>query len=445
MTAPMIEAPPSISRKDAFLFWLKLGVISFGGPAGQIGIMHKELVEDRRWISEKRFLHALNYCMLLPGPEAQQLATYLGWLMHKTAGGIIAGTLFVAPSLFLMIGLSALYVTYGHTPLLEGVFYGIKPAVVAIVFHAAYRVGRRNLSNGLLWATATAAFIATAIFSFPFPVLILMALALGGVLGRWRPDLFRAQTHTTPSGSNTPAVIDDDTPLPDHARFRWPSFLKICLTGAMLWALPFAGLGMFFGWHSPFTQMAGFFTSAALVTFGGAYAVIPYVLHQSVSQFGWLTAPQMIDGLALGESTPGPLIMVVVFVAYLGGHVTSPLGPDQAVLSAVLAAVLVTWFTFLPSFIFILAGAPFIEQSQNDLRFGAPLTVVSACIVGVIATLSIFFASHVFWPSGTGSPPDALAIGLTGVAALLLFRLKWSILRTLAICAGTGLAVRLFV
>lgn len=306
-----LTRPDAVSLRVAFWFWLKLGFISFGGPAGQISIMHQELVERRRWISERRFLHALNYCMLLPGPEAQQLATYLGWLMHRSWGGIIAGALFVLPSLFILITLSWLYVAFGEVPVVAGIFYGIKPAVTAIVVHAAHRIGSRALKNNWLWAIAAASFTAIFAFNVPFPLIVLGAAVIGYLGGRWVPEKFSLGGHDDKHQSFGPALIDDDTPPPEHVRFSAFRLARLAIIGALLWTLPMGLLTAVFGWEGTLTQMAWFFTKAALLTFGGAYAVLPYVYQGAVGHFGWLTPTQMIDGLALGETTPGPLIMVV--------------------------------------------------------------------------------------------------------------------------------------
>ena len=434
-------APPGL--REALVFWLKLGCIGFGGPAGQIALMHHELVERRRWISERRFLHALNYCMLLPGPEAQQLATYLGWLLHRTAGGIAAGVLFVLPSLVLLIALAWLYMAYGQTPLLAGLFYGIKPAVTAIVAHAAWRIGRRTLHNAALWAIAIGAFIALFVFNLPFPAIVACAALLGLLGGRLWPERFSAPpppSLTHPSAAA--AFIDDDTPPPPHARFQAGRMAGIIFVGVLLWALPMGLLILLFGGQHLLTQMGWFFTKAALLTFGGAYAVLPYVYQGAVAHFAWLSAPQMIDGLALGETTPGPLIMVVTFVAFVGAWNHAPFGPEATAAAGVLAALLVTWFTFLPSFVFILAGGPLVERTHRDLKFTAPLTAITAAVVGVIVNLAAFFGYHVFWPNGAASGFDNLAAGIALAAAVALFRFKTNVMLVIATCALLGLATR---
>jgi chromate transporter len=425
-------------------FWLKLGFISFGGPAGQIAMMHDELVDKRRWISERRFLHALNYCMLLPGPEAQQLATYLGWLLHRTRGGIIAGVLFVLPSLLILIALSWLYMTFGQTSLVVGLFYGIKPAVTAIVFHAAYRIGSRTLHNGFLWAIAAAAFVAIFAFNLPFPAIVLGAALVGIIGGRLAPGRFAAGGgHDSTAASAVPAVIDDDTPTPAHARFTTRRLLEVATIGAALWALTMGLLVVFLGWDHTLTRMGWFFTKAALLSFGGAYAVLPYIYQGAVTDFGWLTSSQMMDGLALGESTPGPLIMIVSFVAFVGAWGKAPLGPDALLLAGVLAAALVTWFTFLPSFLFIFAGGPLVESTHGDLKFTAPLTAITAAVVGVIANLAVFFGYPVLWPTGFSGGLDFVAAVIALGAAVALFRFKANVILVIAACAGLGLAARL--
>jgi chromate transporter len=442
------EAPAPVSFGEALRFWLKLGFVSFGGPAGQIAIMHAELVERRRWISERRFLHALNYCMLLPGPEAQQLATYLGWLMHRTWGGIVAGALFVLPSLVILIALSWVYMAFGNTPLVAGLFYGIKPAVTAIVLHAAWRIGSRALKNGWLWAIAALAFVAIFALQVPFPAIVLAAGVIGFFGARLAPQRFAlGGGHGAAQKSYGPALIDDHMPPPPHARHSHAHLARVLAVGLALWALPMALLAAWVGWAGTYTQMGWFFTKAALLTFGGAYAVLPYVYQGAVTQFAWLTPAQMIDGLALGETTPGPLIMVVAFVAFVGGWQSSELatlfGPEHRFAAATLAAVLVTWFTFLPSFVFILAGGPLVESTHGDLKFTGPLTAITAAVVGVIVNLALFFGGHVLWPKGFDGPFDAVAALIALAAAVALFRFKRGVIEVIAASAAIGLAVHL--
>jgi chromate transporter len=441
---PADDTPQPVSLLQALLFWLKLGLISFGGPAGQISIMHQELVERRRWISERRFLHALNYCMLLPGPEAQQLATYLGWLMHRTWGGLIAGALFVLPSLLLLIGLSWVYLAYGDVALVAGIFYGIKPAVTAIVVQAAQRIGSRALTNNWLWAIAAAAFVAIFALNLPFPLIVLGAALLGYLGGRLLPDQFSVGGgHDATDKSYGPALIDDDTPTPAHARFRASRLALILAVGGALWLLPMALLCALYGWQGTLTQMAWFFTKAALLTFGGAYAVLPYVYQGAIGHYGWLSPAQMIDGLALGETTPGPLIMVVAFVAFVGAYLQPMLAGDSAFVSGAVAACLVTWFTFLPSFLFILAGGPLVESTHGQLRFTAPLTGITAAVVGVILNLALFFAYHVLWPEGFAGRFDWLSALIALAAAVALLRYKRGVMEVLGACALAGLLLQL--
>jgi chromate transporter len=434
-------APASITFQEALRYWLRLGFISFGGPAGQIAIMHQDLVEKRRWISEQRFLHALNYCMLLPGPEAQQLATYIGWMMHRTWGGIVAGALFVLPSLLILIALTWIYLVFGSVPAVAGVFYGIKPAVTAIVLFAAWRIGSRALKNAVLWAVSVAAFVAIFAFGIPFPYIVLAAGLVGYVGGQIAPGVFAAGGgHGGAKKHYGAAIIDDHTPTPRHARFRWPHFLLVLAVFVALWALALAALAVVFGWQSTLTQMGWFFTKAALLTFGGAYAVLPYVYQGGVEQYHWLSATQMIDGLALGETTPGPLIMVVAFVGFVGAWNHAALGPEALAAAGCAGAVVATFFTFLPSFLFILLGGPIVESTHGDLRFTAPLMGITAAVVGVIVNLAVFFAGHVFWPEGWPGTFDWFS-ALVGAASLLaLWRYKVGIIPVLFACGAAGLA-----
>lgn len=432
--------PDPIGFWQAFRFWLKLGFVSFGGPAGQIAIMHQELVERRRWISEKRFLHALNYCMLLPGPEAQQLATYIGWLMHRNIGGIVAGGLFVLPSLLILIGLSWLYMAYGHVTAVAGVLYGIKPAVTAIVIFAAYRIGSRALKNWLLWTMAALAFLAIFLLDTPFPLIVFIAAILGGLGGKWLPEKFAlGGGHGSAKQSYGLALIDDDTPTASHALFTWSGLIKVTLAGLMLWGCAMGWLCAVYGWNGALTQMGWFFTKAALLTFGGAYAVLPYVYQGAVEHFHWLTPQQMIDGLALGETTPGPLIMVVTFVGFVSGWSQQVFGSEQLLLAGAVAATVVTYFTFLPSFLFILAGGPLVESTHGNLKFTAPLTGITAAVVGVILNLAVFFAWHVFWPQGLSGTFDAFSALISLCAFLALIRYKVGVIPVIIACGGTGL------
>ncbi len=438
--------PRPVTFWQAFLFWFKLGWISFGGPAGQIAIMHQELVENRRWISERRFLHALNYCMVLPGPEAQQLATYIGWLMHRTWGGVVAGVLFVLPSLFILIALSWVYIAFGDVPVVAGLFYGIKPAVTAIVVQAAHRIGSRALKNNWLWGIAAASFVSIFALNIPFPAIVIAAAFIGYVGGRIAPEKFKAGGgHGKAGKSFGPALIDDTTPAPAHARFEWAKLARVGAVGAILWLIPMGLLMTVFGWNHTLTQMGWFFTKAALLTFGGAYAVLPYVYQGAVGNYGWLTPTQMIDGLALGETTPGPLIMIVAFVGFVGGYVKALFGPDTLFLAGAVAATLVTWFTFLPSFIFILAGGPLVESTHGDLKFTAPLTAITAAVVGVILNLALFFGYHVLWPKGFVGNVDWVSALIALGAAIALFRFKLNVIYVIGACALVGLILKTLV
>ncbi|MEB3105532.1 MAG: chromate transporter [Cyanobacteriota bacterium] len=443
-----------VSLAEASCFWLRLGLVSFGGPAGQISLLHRELVERRRWLSERRYLHALNYCMVLPGPEATQLATYLGWLMHGIPGGLIAGGLFLAPSVLVLIGLATLYAFGAQLPLLASVFWALKPAVLAIVLQAAWRVGRRTLHHPALVLVAAGAFGGLALLKLPYPLIVVSAALLGWGLGRWRPQWIQRPSASasaavppsalgadatgdgTGNGSAHAPIHGDDTPTPAHAR---PSRRRLAIT-LLAWGLatlvPLALLSANFGEQVLLPTMARFFSRVALVSFGGAYAVLPYVAQASVEQFGWLSAAQVVDGLALGETTPGPLIMVLAFVGFMGGWNGGVFGPPGTWIGAAAAALVVVWFTFLPSFGFILCGAPLVEASRNDLRFGAPLTAITAAVVGVIASLAVFFAGPVLWPAGR---LDAAALVLALVALMLLLRWRWGVLPLIGAAALVGL------
>jgi len=435
-----LSAPPaSVPFRTALRYWLKLGFISFGGPAGQIAMMHAELVERRRWISERRFLHALNYCMVLPGPEATQLAIYIGWMLHRVPGGIAAGVLFVLPSLLVLIALSWIYMAWGQLPAVAGIMAGIKPAVVAIVLAAAWRIGSRTLRNGLLVGVALAAFIGIDLLGVPFPLIVLGAAAVGLVGGRLRPALFdiggghAAARDGTP---HPPAVIDDATPTPAHARFSWRRLAAVGAAGCAIGLAAWGALALAYGPDGELPRMGAFFGKTALLTFGGAYAVLPYVVHHAVEQYHWLDAGQMIDGLALGETTPGPLIMIVAFVGFVGGWGHALFGPGARFLAGAAAATVVAFFTFLPSFVFILAGGPVVESTRDDVRLTAPLTAISAAVVGVIASLAVFFGAHVF--VAHGAPRwDAIAIG--AAAAVALLRYRTGTIKTILACALAGL------
>jgi chromate transporter len=431
----------NVPFNEALKFWAKLGFISFGGPAGQIAVLHQELVEKRRWISERRFLHALNYCMLLPGPEAQQLVTYIGWLMHRSWGGIIAGTLFVLPSLVILITLSWIYLTFGQVPWIAALFFGIKPAVVAIVLHAAVRIGKRTIHNHVLKWIALGSFLAIFILNVSFPIIVIITAVIGYWGGKRYPEYFQQSSGhgNTKDAHYGAAIIDDQTPTPDHAQFNLQKTLRHSAIALSCWLLPIGILIAYFGWKTLYPQLAWFFTKAAFLTFGGAYAVLPYVYQGAVDHFQWLSANQMIDGLALGEATPGPLIMVVAFVGYLAGHIQHLIGSANPFWFGVLGACVATWFTFLPSFFFILVGGPLIESTHGKLGFTAPLTAITAAVVGVIANLGLFFAYHVFLPLGFGGSISWISIIICVFAGLALFKFQKGVITVIGGSALAGL------
>jgi chromate transporter len=425
----------AIPFKQAFLFWLKLGFISFGGPAGQIATMHQALVIEKRWISEQRFLHALNFCMLLPGPEAQQLAIYIGWLMHKTLGGLVAGLLFILPSFFILVGLGWVYMLYGNTTTLLGIFSGIKPAVVAIVLFAAYRIGTRALTHFLLIATAGLSFVGIAFFKLPFPLIVLLAALMGWIGSYWMPQAFKAASHqTTKSAVHLSAVIDDDTVIPEHAQYRFSRLLKTIVLCSAIGLSVFVGLMLTFGLNHILSQTAVFFGKAAFLTFGGAYAVLPYVYQGVVDHYQWISPAQMIDGLALGETTPGPLIMVITFISFVSGWANQALPEMPIWFSGVVTASVATFFTFLPSFMMIFAGAPLIETTHKNPQLSAPLKAITAAIVGVILNLTCFLAYHTLWQAEAQQLDIAgVLIGISAFIALTRFKVA-----TLTVIAASG-------
>ncbi|MBL9160255.1 MAG: chromate efflux transporter [Verrucomicrobiales bacterium] len=430
----MSPTPPSVpSFGTAFRYWLKLGCISFGGPAGQIAIMHKELVEKRRWISDAHFLHALNFCMLLPGPEAQQLATYLGWRLHGSKGGIAAGALFVIPSMFLLFALSWVYMAGGHLPWLAAIFYGLLPSVIAVVAEAVLRIGKKALKSPTLVAIAVASFVAIFFFQISFVLIILVAGLSGWFGSRIAPSQFPAGKGHGASGhaAEGPALA-----LPPVAKPTWGRALVIALTCLALWWLPVFGIAAWLGWESTAAQQGVFFSKAALVTFGGAYAVLPYVAQQAVETHAWLSHEQMMAGLALAETTPGPLIMVLQFVGFVGGWqhpgALPPLG------AATLGAAITTWVTFLPCFLFVFLGAPYIEKLGTLPRLSAALTAITAAVVGVILNLGVKFSLHAMWPD-----PDRLFDPFVAVVAVAAFiamqRFKVGLMPVIGACALLGL------
>ena len=416
--------------REALRFWAKLGFISFGGPAGQIAVMHRELVEQKRWIDEERFLHALNFCMLLPGPEATQLATYCGWRLHGVRGGLAAGILFVLPGAAALWGLSWAYVTWGAVPAAAGVFHGLKAAVLAIVLAAVVRVGRKALKSRVAWGIAAAAFVALAVGRVPFPVVVAAALAAGFFGGKIWPEAFGVAEAQKKNAGGGQAALEPTRP-------DW----RIAGIGLALWFAPVVVAGILQGWGGRYVQLGWFFSKAAVVTFGGAYAVLPYVGQQAVETYGWLSAPQMLDGLAFAETTPGPLILVLQFVGFLAGWGQPgglpPLG------AATLGAALTTWVTFVPTYLFVLVGAPYVERLRDNARLSAALAAVTAAVVGVILNLAVWFAGHTVWPAGIGGRPDffVLAVSAAAFAALQWGRagVGWVVLAGgLAGWLGTG-------
>ena len=435
----------AVSWSEALAFWFKLGWISFGGPAAQIAIMHQELVERRRWISEKRFLHALNYCMVLPGPEAQQLACYLGWLMHKSWGGVIAGLLFILPSLFVLTLFGWLYMAFGQLAAVQGLLYTLKPVVTAIVLMAAYRMATRSLTHPLLVLMALMAFLAIFFGGVAFPVIIAVAAVLGALGGRYLPVVFDRQTqHVSRHVVAGSALIDDDTPVPAHAKWHLSKFLLVSLTGLLLWGGVMTVLWIQFGAEAVFTQLGWFFTKVAWVTFGGAYAALPYVQQAVVEAFHWLNAGQMMDALALGETTPGPLIMVFSFVGFIIGWEQALFGSNNLMLSAVCGMLTVTYFSFLPSFILILVGGPLIESTQHNLRVRSPLAGISAAVVGVIVNLTVVFALQVFWPETKQGQFDVFAAVLVVIAFMLMFRFKLGVIPVIVLAGVSGAMISQF-
>ena len=403
----------SVRFGEAFRFWVKLGFINFGGPAGQISIMHRELVEHKRWLSENQFLRALNFCMLLPGPEAQQLATYIGWRMHGIWGGLVAGSFFIIPSIFVLLLLSYLAVAYSDVPAVTGLLYGVQPVVVAVVLEAVLRIGRRTLRHAVLVAFAIASFIAIYFLSLPFPLVVLGAALAGFLLHLRYPDVFRGGGH----GEATP-----ENPSEEKVTNGRPSVLRnLMLLGlfVLLWAAPVGALWLWRGGEDVLLDLALFFTGAAFVTFGGAYSVLSYVADVAVNYYGWLSAEQMVQGLALAESTPGPLIMVTQYVGFLGAWKFS--GPFDPLLYGTLGALTTTYVTFLPCFLFIFLLAPYIELLGKERRLQAALTGVTAAVVGVITNLAVFFGGNVLFPSGR---LDAFALVLAAVSFVLLQRFK---------------------
>jgi chromate transporter len=439
--------------REAVRTWFAISLQTFGGPAGQIAVMQRTLVDEKRWIGQQRFLHALSYCTLLPGPEAQQLAIYVGWLLNGLRGGLVAGTLFVLPGVVALLALSAVYVTAGDSTFVTALFTGLAPAVLAIVAQAVLKVARRALGHPALVTLAIAAFVALALLGIAFPIVVAAAGLVGWALGRWAPHTMqRAQGRGTDEQHGPPPLIPDDAL--HHERPSRAHAIKVLAVGLIAWGLPVATIAVSTGRGSIFTDQALFFSGAALVTFGGAYAVLAYVAQKAVEVYGWLAPGEMVRGLALAETTPGPLIMVVQFVAFVGAY-RHP-GAMNPWAAAVLAALLTTWVTFVPCFVFVFVGAPYVERLRGNHGLSAALSGITAAVVGVIANLAVFFALHtlfsgthpVAWgPVSVDLPqlstvrPGSVFIAV--LAAVLLFRLKWSVLRTLGLCAVLGLVAGL--
>src|SRR6058998_2711309 len=415
---------------EAFKFWLRLGFISFGGPTGQIAIMQTELVERKRWISQSRFLHALNFCMLLPGPEAQQLAIYIGWLLHKIRGGIVAGALFVIPSIFVLWTLSYIYAAFGNLPWIAPIFYGLKPAVTAIVLVAVIRIGRKALKNEVMWALAALAFIGIYFFKLPFPAIVLGAGVIGFLGGLFWKSKFEVRA-SEEAGSRL-SVISDEQESPPHTRPNLHRAVVISFICLVLWLAPTILAGVFRGWDSTLFKEGLFFSKAAVITFGGAYAVLPYVAQQALFHYGWLKPGQMMDGLGLAETTPGPLIMVLQFVGFIGAW-QHPEGLPP-LLAATLGALLTTWATFTPCFLWIFVGGPHIEQLRGNEKLTDALSAVTAAIVGVILNLAVWFAFHVFFPRAGVVDWFAIAVCAAAFAAMLRYKID-----IIPVVLGSGL------
>lgn len=409
--------------REALLFWIKLGFISFGGPAGQIAIMHRELVDRKKWIEESRFLHALNFCMLLPGPEATQLAAYCGWMMHGVRGALVAGILFIVPAIGILWGLSWIYVAYGEVPAVAAVFHGLKAGVLAIVAVALLKVGRRALKTPTAWALAAAAFVGLYFLHLPFPLIVFGALVVGFIGGRWAPSQFGGKAiEMTPSKVQTDSV-------------SWRSTFQTALVGVVVWGAPILLVGSWLGWDSTLAQIGWFFSKAAVVTFGGAYAVLPYVGQQAVENYGWLSATQMVDGLAFAETTPGPLIMIVQFVGFVAAWKHS--SGFSPLVAATLGAAITTWVTFVPTYLFILLGAPYVELAHNNPRLKAALSAVTAAVVGVILNLTVWFGMHVLFPETGGIDNFSLIVGMGAFLFMQWGKLDMTVV--IVICGAAGL------
>ncbi|HYW64358.1 MAG TPA: chromate efflux transporter [Bradyrhizobium sp.] len=447
------DAGHGISFGEAFRVWLRVALLSFGGPAGQIAVMHRILVEEKNWISESRFLHALNYCMLLPGPEAQQLATYIGWLLHRTAGGIMAGGLFILPGVVSIMTLSVIYAAFGKVSFIEALFFGLKAAVLAIVIQAVVRVGKRALRNRVMIALAALAFVAIFFFNVPFPVIIIAAGVIGYVGARFGRPEFAAVEH---GGAKNAAAVDSmlGEELPEHVRPSVARALSVAAVWLLLWLVPVAALLIVFGQANVFSQIAVFFSKMAMVTFGGAYAVLAYVAQQAVEHYHWVSAPEMLDGLGMAETTPGPLIMVLQFVGFMAAF-RDP-GALPPMLAGALGGLLATWVTFTPCFLWIFLGAPFIETMRGNKGLAGALTAITAAVVGVILNLSIWFALHTVFrhtvpmrsfglsfDMPVWGSVDVAALVLAIAAATAIFRFNAGMLTVLAGSCAAGVLLRL--
>jgi chromate transporter len=444
-----------VSLRDALQVWLRVAMLSFGGPAGQIAVMHRIVVEERRWISESRFLHALNYCMLLPGPEAQQLATYIGWLMHRTLGGIMAGVLFVVPGIVAIMGLSYVYAAFGSVPLVVALFFGLKAAVLAIVLEAVFRIGRRAMKNNVLRALAAAAFVGIFFFDIPFPIIILGAGLIGFVGAASRAEVFKIDGGHRGGGGELAAadsVLGDE--LPDHARPNLKRSVSVAALWLTLWLVPVMAVVAALGADNVFSQIAVFFSKMAVVTFGGAYAVLAYVAQQAVQHYGWLKPGEMLDGLGMAETTPGPLIMVLQFVGFMAAFREPGVLPPM--LAGTLGGLLATWVTFTPCFLWIFVGAPFIEMVRDNKNLNGALSAITAAVVGVILNLAVWFALHTVFAQVTPvrryglafdmpvlSSVDPWALGLSLAAAVAILRFKVGMIAALIACTGAGIVLHL--
>ena len=451
----MSVPPAQIPFAQALRVWIRIGLMSFGGPAGQIAVMHRILVDEKKWVSEERFLHALNYCMLLPGPEAQQLVTYIGWLLHRTLGGVVAGTLFVIPGIVAIMGLSVIYVAFGKIGIVGALFFGLKAAVLAIVLQAVQRIGGKALKNRVLGCVAAMAFVAIFVFNLPFPVLVLAAGILGYLGGRrhWRPFLVQVGP-TGGAGGAADAVLE--LGISDHTRPRLGRSLRVAAIWLTLWLAPVVTLYATLGGDNVFTDIAVFFSKMAVVTFGGAYAVLAYVAQEAVGHYHWLAQGEMLDGLGMAETTPGPLIMVLQFVGFLAAF-RAP-GPLPPMVAGILGGLLATWVTFTPCFLWIFLGAPFIEKLRGDKALAAALTTITAAVVGVVLNLAIWFALHTVFAEArptsflaglvTLDLPVAASLNvwsllLSLAAAAAVFRFKAGMISTLAACSVAGAALYL--